>query len=137
MKALILAAGMGSRISDFTRGEPKCLIKINDKTILEQQIHFLNLSGIKNKDIIIITGHKADSIMQKIGNDVTYIHNETYKNTNSLYSMWLARNENYSNGMLLFNADVIFHKQILFNLVRHKGNCIAVDTNKKLTIPKF
>ena len=79
-----------------------------------------------------MTGYKSNFITDLIGNDVKYIHNVNFENTSSLYSMWLAKNEDYSTGMLLFNSDLIFHEQILYKLVGQKGNAIAVDFNKNI-----
>ena len=59
MKAIILAAGRGTRIPQFTKNKPKCLIKIDKKTILERQINFL--FKLKIKDIIIIKGFKKEN----------------------------------------------------------------------------
>ena len=132
MKALILAAGMGTRISKHTNGKPKCLLEVNGSTIIERQIKILNNVGVPKKDIIIVTGYKSNFIKDLIGNEVKYIHNVNFENTSSLYSMWLAKNEDYSNGMLLFNSDLIFHEQILYKLVGQKGNAIAVDFNKNI-----
>jgi len=132
MKALILAAGMGKRISHYSNDKPKCLLDINGKSILEHQLNKLEKVGIKKKDIIIVTGYKAEYIKKIAGNEIKYIHNFDYASTNSLYSMWLARKENFNDGMLLLNADIIFHKDILVKLVERKDNTLAVDFNKKL-----
>jgi len=60
LQAVILAAGMGTRLKPITESLPKCLVKIGKKTILERQINILNLNGIY--DITVITGYKSDLI---------------------------------------------------------------------------
>lgn len=132
MKAIILAAGMGTRIQKYTDGKPKCLLKINNKTILSHQIDNLVKAGLKLKDIIIVTGYNEQLIREECPSSVNFIYNKDYKTTNSLYSMWLARNEEFNNGMILLNADVIFHFDIIKKLIDNNQNSLAVDYNKKL-----
>jgi choline kinase len=134
MKALILAAGKGTRIRKISNGMPKCLLKVNGKTIIEQQLNKLEKFGIEKKNVIVVTGYKADLVRKANGEEITYIHNKDYETTNSLYSLWLARNENFDDGMILLNADVIFHDQCLFKLINHRcKNALLVDFSKKLT----
>ena len=58
MRAIILAAGMGTRLRPITLTTPKSLIKIGNETLIERQIHFLREKGID--EIIIVTGHLAE-----------------------------------------------------------------------------
>lgn len=132
MKALILAAGVGKRLRQCTNGKPKCLIDICGKTILEHQLSRLKNVGIVEENVIIVTGYKAEYIKKIAGIKITYIHNSNFKSTNSLYSMWLARKENFDDGFILLNSDVMFHRKILNKLLNKNGNVAAVDFNKKL-----
>ena len=86
MKAIILAAGRGTRIPQITKNKPKCLIKINKKTILERQISFLR--KLKIKDIIIIKGFKKDKILIK---KIKYIENKNYKRMNNLILFFMLK----------------------------------------------
>lgn len=131
MKALILAAGRGTRLRPLTNDIPKCLLKINDETILEYQLAQLEDLGIANKDIIIVTGYKAEYIKNIVDDKIQCIYNPDFKSTNSLYSMWLARKENFENGFILLNSDVMFHRNILNRVLNKVGNAIAVDFNKE------
>ena len=81
MKAVILAAGMGTRLRPVTEKIPKGLIKINEKTLLEYSLDILN--EYKIREVIIVTGYNADLIEKKIGNNykdikITYVKNEKY-----------------------------------------------------------
>lgn len=132
MKALILAAGMGTRIKKYSKNKPKCLLEFDGYTILDYQLKALEEIGICKKNIIIVTGYKSSYIKETAGDKITYIHNPEFASTNSIYSMWLARNEIYGNDLFLINADVIFHKKILKKMSYINGNAIAIDSNKKL-----
>ncbi|MCK4351970.1 phosphocholine cytidylyltransferase family protein [candidate division WOR-3 bacterium] len=130
MKAIILAAGESKRLMPLTKDKPKCLLKIRDKSILKHQLNNLQANGIS--DIIIVTGYYADKIKNEAGNEIKYIHNPIYDKTNSLYSLWLAREE-LSDGFILLNSDIIFQSQVLQKLIdSNYSDAILVDFNKKL-----
>jgi NDP-sugar pyrophosphorylase family protein len=64
MKAMILAAGLGTRLKPFTDQHPKALVKVNDKTILQRNVEYLASFGIK--DVIVNVHHFADQIIHYI-----------------------------------------------------------------------
>lgn len=127
MKVVILSAGIGSRLGDLTQSIPKSFLKINDKSIIETQLYYLNEQGLD--DITVVVGYKAEKIKEKFRGVLKYIYNPIYKETNSSYSLWLARKE-VLNGWLHINCDLIFHPQILKDFLNHPSqNALAVDTN--------
>lgn len=73
MKAIIMAAGRATRMLPLTKNMPKCLLKINGKTILQHQIDVLKKCGIK--EIVIITGHEAEKIEKLYGKNLKYVFN--------------------------------------------------------------
>jgi len=90
MNAIILAAGMGNRLSPITESCPKPLIKINSQPIIERQIVLLKESGIN--DIHIVVGHLKESylyLIKKFG--VHLIYNNRFRDINNIYSVYLAR----------------------------------------------
>ncbi len=128
MRAILLAAGSGRRLYPHTEDIPKCALEVGGKAIIIHQIEKLNELGIS--EIVVVTGHGSEKLKQICGNNITYIHNKEYKTTNSLYSLWLAR-EYVNNGCLIFNADVLFHTDILKNLIKSDyKDCIVVDFNQ-------
>lgn len=68
MKAVILAGGRGKRINDLTNGENKCLIKVKDRTILQNNIENISMQD-EIEDIIIVVGYQAEKVMHEIGNE--------------------------------------------------------------------
>ena len=88
MKALILCAGMGSRLSIPNYSGPKCLLKFNKKKLIDIQISSLRKCNI-NK-ISIVTGYKSELINNKKIDK--FFYNKNWKKTNMVYSMFCASN---------------------------------------------
>lgn len=90
MNAILLAAGMGTRLLPLTKTTPKSLTMVNGEPLIERQIKFLKEIGIE--EIIIVTGylHEKFSYLKEKYN-VTLIHNEKYAEYNNIYSMYLVR----------------------------------------------
>jgi len=113
--ALLLAAGIGSRLYPLTQNEPKCLTMINGMSILERLIYNLNQHGFKR--LVVITGHLENHIRDFLGNqvgDITidYIFSPVYKTTNNIYSLWMAR-EVINEPFLLLESDLVFDESLL------------------------
>jgi choline kinase len=130
MKAVILAAGIASRLRPLTDNTPKCLLKVGDKTILEHTLENLIANNIPN--IIIVTGY-LDNLVRSFVKEkfpqmnVTFIYNELFASTNNIYSLWLAKDDLLGDDMLLLDSDIIFDKKIIAELVNSKhSNCIAL-----------
>jgi choline kinase len=114
MKGIILAAGRGARLDGSNGDQPKCLIALGDCTLLERQVHCLRRAGIG--EIAVVVGFGADQVRQSGGRSLHYIENSVYDKTNSMYSLWLAR-EFFHDGFLVMNSDVLFHPQMLRDLL--------------------
>ena len=88
MNAIILAAGLGTRLRPLTNDRPKCLVPVLGTPMIEQQIHFLHESGIT--DITIVSGYRADSLdYLKLRYGVKIVHNEYYNEYNNIYSLYI------------------------------------------------
>jgi choline kinase len=119
MKGIILAAGKGSRLNGTIGDKPKCLLRVGGKTLIERQIDSLRKVGID--DIVVVVGCQAEHVRRTCGKRITYIENTRFAQTNSLYSLWMARPLLYD-GFVVMNCDVLFHPQMLADLVtsRHE-----------------
>ena len=94
MKALILAAGMASRLRPLTANTPKCLLKIGERCLLQRSIDALIASGID--ELVIVTGFLREKIESFVASHypnlkVKFIFNEVFDSTYNIYSLWLAR----------------------------------------------
>lgn len=110
MRAIILAAGPGSRMLPHTEHRPKCLLKIGGHPILHYQIAGLRHCGVH--DITIVVGYFAEQIKEFVTTPVTFVENREFRHTGSSYSLWLAR-ESMRDGFLYLNSDLVFHPGML------------------------
>ena len=133
MKVIMLAAGVGKRMSAVTNIIPKCLIKIGEKALLERHLDTISLLGIK--DIVFVVGHLKEKIKEIIeknntGLNITYIENEQYTK-GSILSLWYARNE-LNDDVLIMDADVLYHDKLLLKLAESENrNCFLLDKSSE------
>lgn len=113
MKAVILAAGIGSRLKKNTKTKPKCLVKIGEKSIIDYQIKALTDCNIN--EIIIVTGYKSEMVEDYL-KEYKIIKNSDYQKTNSMYSLWLTKEEVFDSDFILLNGDVIVEKESIKKL---------------------
>ena len=109
-KAIILAAGTGSRLGPFTENNPKCLALINGVPILINMLTHLSDVGVE--EAVIVVGYLKEKIYDKVGNSfngmkISYIESDLYATTNNMYSLWLAR-EHLTEDIVLLESDVFF-----------------------------
>ncbi len=139
MKAVILAAGRGKRLSTLTNKVPKTLVDVGGSPILAHILVNLRRFGIK--DVVIVTGYKATKIREfvskfgeKIKVNADYIHNDRFNETNNIYSVYLARDKLEDEKFVLLNSDVLFHGEILRALLKseREGMVLSVDLGKEL-----
>jgi len=113
MKAIILAAGKGTRLNGHDL-KPKCLFEVGGQTLLARQVEALREAGIN--EIVIVLGFEADRIRRLYEHTASFVINERFEETSSLYSLWLAR-EHLLGGFVVLNCDVLFHPQLLTRLL--------------------
>lgn len=120
MRGIILAAGKGSRLNGTAGESPKCLVKAGGMTLVERQIGILRAAGVE--DIAVVVGCQAERVRRACGHGVTYVENSRYAETNSMYSLWMARPLLYG-GFVVLNCDVLFHPVLLDDLLtaRHEN----------------
>lgn len=126
MKSLIIAAGKGSRLPEFTKDIPKCLIKINNKSLLKKQID--QMRKFKIKEIAIVKGYKSHKINFK---NIKYFYNRNYKTNEQLDSLIIA-NKWFTDDLLISFSDIIYENSILTKIIKSKHDfTIAVQKNWK------
>jgi len=123
MKAVILAAGQGTRIRSVHGERPKCLIEVDDRTILDHQLEALSKAGID--DVAIVVGYQKEQIINHVKarslackQRIEFIENPAYALGNNIYSLWLALDSVRGDNFVVLNADVIFDPEILVAATR-------------------
>jgi choline kinase len=113
MKALILAAGRGSRMGKETDDKPKCLVTVGNRTLLSRLCDNFEANGLK--DIAAVTGYLANKIQDP---RLTRIfHNPAWDKTNMLASMLEARELFESDDVLVTYADIFYTPELLQNMI--------------------
>lgn len=126
MRAIILAAGMGTRLRPITLTTPKSLIKVGGETLIERQIRFLQETGID--EIIIVTGYLAEKFnFLRDKYQVTLIHNDKYDVYNNFYTMFLVKE--YLSDTYVIDADNYLVNNFLRSDLRRSTYFSAYKTN--------
>ena len=132
MKALILAAGVGSRLAPLTDHLPKCLVEVNGTPILMKQIENLNACGIT--DITVVSGylsHVLSSAVRGKYPEIRILESVDYAVTNNMYSAYLAREAMAGEAFLMMNADVFFDASVIRDLLACPyPNAVTVDVGR-------
>ena len=125
-KALILAAGQGSRLRPLTNTRPKCLVELDGKSLLSHQIKTLN--SLMIDDIHVVTGYLARKI-EDLGFDTS--HNEKYDKTNMVYSLFCAIDflKSCNEDLIIAYGDIIYEKKNLDALLKSE-HCISCMIDK-------
>ncbi|MHA1264595.1 MAG: HAD-IIA family hydrolase [Candidatus Helarchaeota archaeon] len=136
--AIILAAGLGTRLSPITKKVPKCLVPVKEKSILQYQLDALIENQVKQ--IFIIVGYKSEAIASflKIYDvppsvRIRLIKNEDYNSTNNMYSFYLSIEhfDKTTDSIILMNGDVVIAPKIIELIINSEyDNLILVDKGK-------
>jgi len=92
---------------------PKCLVTVGGETLLARNVRLLHEAGID--DVVVVVGCAADTVRRSLS-DVTFVENAQFAQTNSLYSLWLARTL-LADGFIVMNCDVLVHPQLITDLL--------------------
>ncbi len=131
MKAVILAAGRGTRMGELTLDRPKCLLPIRNRCTIDYAIENLVNAGIAKYNIAIVVGFKKEMIIQHVGDTCVYIENPEFSHTNDMYSFGLTRDFVGNSDCVFLHADVFFDPTILRDCVSYEPlkNVLVVDTD--------
>lgn len=112
MKAIILAAGRGSRMKNMTDDKPKCLVKLKGKTLLDWQLEALRSAGIK--EIAIVTGYKHKLLA---GRGLVEFHNDRWAETNMVSSLACAKDWLRDNKCIVSYSDIFYNVSAVQSLI--------------------
>jgi len=130
MNIIILCAGSGRRI-DIDK--PKCLLKINGKTILDRTLNLLRKNNQKNKNIIFALGYKNNMIKKIIKNKYNYFINKKYAQTNMVYSLFGCLSKIKIADTVILYGDIYYTQEIIDKILKSKNDITtAIDKNWKM-----
>ena len=134
MKAIILMAGMSSRLRLLTKDKPKSLLRIGNSTILERQLDALISCGVG--DIVLVTGYKGEKVEEFVDDletetRIRIVLNEDYEITENGYSLLMGLG-NTDESVIILDGDVLFDPSLLKDLINME-NCLVVDDQQRAT----
>jgi len=132
MRGVILAAGSGTRFNGALH--PKCLAMFDERTLINIQLSALRSCGIT--DITVVVGFAADAVRLACGPHVRFIENTRFRDTNSLYSLWLARPV-LEEGFVVMNCDVLFHPAMLADLLTARHDNALLIAYPEMNAPEM
>ena len=129
MQAIILAAGMGKRLKNFTKNNTKCMVQVNGVSLIERMLK--QLDALTLNRIIIVIGYEGQKLQSYINSinvatPVIYVENSVYDRTNNIYSLALAKEYLLEDDTLLLESDLIFEDSVLQLLIDDSRETLAL-----------
>lgn len=129
MQAIILAAGMGKRLGEYTKHNTKCMVPVNGTPLIDRLLR--QLSKLDLTRIVLVIGYEGkklqDYIADKHGNlKIEYVYNQVYDKTNNIYSLALAKQQLQEDDTILVESDLIFEDGLFELLVNNPAPNIAM-----------
>lgn len=114
MKAVILAAGKGSRLGQYTQGKPKCLLPLGSESLLSREIRILQECGLAENNIYVVGGYRSE-LLEPIAPNLIY--NPHYDTKDNSYSLGLALGTVSDDSVLVLDADLCFDADIIMEII--------------------
>lgn len=111
MQAVILAAGMGKRLGEYTKNNTKCMVPVNGTPLVDRLLRQLSRYALNR--VVIVVGYEGRKLMDYLGGEkhglkIEYVNNPVYDKTNNIYSLALAKDKLMEDDTLLIESDLIF-----------------------------
>ena len=117
MQAIILAAGMGRRLGEYTRDNTKCMVPVNGIRLIDRLLGQLSKQPLQR--VIIVVGYKGKELREYIGNryegqvNIEFAENPVYDKTNNIYSLAIVKDKLQEDDTLLIESDLIFSDKLI------------------------
>ena len=136
MIGVILAAGMAKRLRPLTDNQPKCLLKVGGKTLLERTVDAMRQAGIM--EFVVVTGYLAEQILSFLeqyaldhqGLTFHFLHNTDYANNNNIYSLWMAGEIVRDREFLLMDSDILCDPAAVVRIAQEQGSALALNRHE-------
>ena len=130
MQAIILAAGMGRRLGDYTKDNTKCMVPVNGVRLIDRLLG--QLAKQKLQRVVIVVGYKGKELREYIGNrydgqlNIEFAENPVYDKTNNIYSLAIVKDKLQEDDTLLIESDLIFSDNIIPMIVENTNPNLAL-----------
>lgn len=130
MQAIILAAGMGRRLGDYTKDNTKCMVPVNGVRLIDRLLG--QLAKQKLQRVVIVVGYKGRELREYIGNrydgqlNIEFAENPVYDKTNNIYSLAIVKDKLQEDDTLLIESDLIFSDNIIPMIVENTNPNLAL-----------
>ncbi len=133
MQAIILAAGMGKRLGKHTRDCTKCMVSVAGIPLIKRSIEALKTAGIRKT--IIVVGYQSEKLVKYLqentsGMDYEFVYNKDFRDTNNIYSLFLAKEHLMKDDTILMESDLIYDSEIIINL-------LEAENKNMVTVAKY
>jgi histidinol-phosphate/aromatic aminotransferase/cobyric acid decarboxylase-like protein len=129
MQAIILAAGMGKRLGEYTHDNTKCMLEVNGIKLIDRALSTLHEINVSR--VIIVVGYKGQNVKDYVGTDyqgkpIIYVDNPVYDKTNNIYSLFLASDYLREEDTILLESDLIYESAVVKRLLEDDFPNIAL-----------
>lgn len=129
MQAIILAAGMGKRLGDLTKGNTKCMVEVGHETLIVRLLRQLQKQNLSR--IVLVVGYKSKELRDYLKNvqvttPIEYVENTIYDKTNNIYSLYMTKDYLQADDTLLFESDIIMEDSVIDKLVKNPYPDLAI-----------
>ena len=151
MQAIILAAGMGKRLGEYTHDNTKCMLEVNGIRLIDRAL--AALKEVEVSRVVLVIGYKGQNVRDYVGEEyqgipIEYVENPIYDKTNNIYSLYLAKDCMLAEDTLLLESDIIFDPSVIKKLVENEypnlalvdkyeswmdGTVVTLDQDQKIT----
>lgn len=130
MQAIILAAGMGRRLGEYTKNNTKCMVPVNGVRLIDRLLEQLSRTDLQR--VVIVVGYKGKELMDYIGSrydgrlKIEFAENPVYDKTNNIYSLALVKEQLQEDDTLLIESDLILSDRLIPMLVNCEDPNVAL-----------
>ncbi len=133
MIGVILAAGMAKRLRPLTDSQPKCLLEVGGKTLLQRTVDAMVAVGIT--EFVVVTGYRAEQIRDFLqayfpSFAFHFLHNADYEHNNNIYSLWMSGQVVRGKEFLLMDSDILCDPETVAVVARQKQSALAVNRHE-------
>lgn len=124
MNALIVAAGLATRLRPLTDTLPKGLLSINGRSLLDRSVALLRAAGVEQ--VVVVVGHGHEQIQTHLGHQARYVRNPFYSQTNNMASLWLGLRSLPEGPLVYLHSDILYPPALLDRLLNAGSGSDAV-----------